>query len=178
METRKTMTDDTEKVELSSEKQPLWIKLSLWATVIGIAIITIFIIAKAVPWEPFKVYDYYEEPAVVCPFDRVHITQDVSLESSWWYSVGNLKGQTYWLDEEGKPFAGTYFDVPIEPFERDKLPSNSVRLAPPEPGYWYAGGEATLTGERLGFIGVSQEIKVVAEDPILVQEWDECSHKF
>lgn len=160
--------------EIKQRIVPVWLKLALWSTVIAIVIMGIFISAKALPWKPYTVYSVYTDIDEACVFDRINLTQDSAVEDGW-YTIGNLVGSTYWVDSAGYPYPGATFDVDIEPFERTDIPTNTVRLAPPEPGYWYAGGEATLYGYRLGFIPVEQLVVVKTETPILVKEWDDPS---
>lgn len=186
---REVMTDDTaqDRRDISTDrignnKRSIskFIGVALLLTLLGILVASTLIVGKTLPWKPFIIYDFYATPLTACPLEQVEVIQDIEIKGGW-YSIDNLRGESYWLNDEGRPIQGTFFDVSnIPETERVEAPSNVVRTAPPVPGEWYAGGTGTLTGTRFGFVHVEQEITVEAEEPIVVKEWNDpsCIERF
>jgi hypothetical protein len=161
-------------------RQPAIIKYPIYLILAFIILIIIFIIGQSIPWEPLQVYAYEAYPTEVCPFDRVELFQD--LELVWGpHSINSLSGQTFWISEDGRNFQSTYFmeddNLPTSA-PRDEYPSSALKLAPPEPGEWTLGGRATLRGNRLWFIPVTQIIEIESDNVVTVKDWSECKDKF
>jgi hypothetical protein len=181
---RERMTDDLdnniveERNGFSKEditQQPRWIKFLLLLMGIAMVITTVYLAGRAVPWEPFKVYDVYLHPVDVCPLERVETYQDIELQDGW-FTFDVLRGETFWVDEDGRHQGGTFFEITddrLQPVPRQSLPSSTVRYAPPEAGEWSTGGLATLSGKRFGFIRVEQVIDVTSNNSVIVKEWDD-----
>jgi hypothetical protein len=187
---RERMTDDLDQIVSTDHgfskedilNQPLWMRLALVVMLLVMVITVVFLVSKAIPWEPFQIHSQYLHPIEVCPLERVETIQDVELQGGW-FTFSGLRGETYWLDKDGRHQGGTYTEIDRElliPVPRQSIPSSSVRYAPPEAGEWSTGARAILTGHRLGFISVEQEIEIESTNSVTVKEWNDpsCAERF
>lgn len=136
-------------------------------------IMGMFVAARAITFEPLTVYSYYTEYLEYCPFEPVNVMQEIEIQDKWYYRLTTIEGENFMLYNTVQPYGGTPFEVPIMELPRDVYPSNTLRLAPPVPGEWSAGGKGVINGYMFGFIPVKQTIEPQSTPPYQVKAWDD-----